>query len=345
MIKKMKQRTKIALCVSALLILVIAASFSFKSLDHVYEKDCSFTVKVEDKAASSDFAAMKVFVEKSGYYVVCVQCGSEDEGLPVNGVLIRDSNGKIVDAGSGQRCDIEFQPAYYEKGEYSVEIKSLDSREEYEKFVENYIGESGTVSDYVDCSADGIYHPKCHVEFYVEDTTVRNIGILYGVMAGIVLVFLMLSIINKDDANGIKYDERQELARGRAFKIGFFTEMIGICAYILIKAMDVSVPMDDEVTVSVILFIGIAAFVTSSIVNDAYFTMTEDKRKVIIFFCLIATTNIIVAIINAVDGKLVVNGKLTISSINLMCAILLTYVMVVMLVKYFRDKGADDEES
>ena len=51
------------------------------------------------------------------------------------------------------------------------------------------------------------------------------IGVIVGVAVGLVLTFLLIRYSRTDKKIKPKYDERQELIRGRGFKYAFYTRL------------------------------------------------------------------------------------------------------------------------
>ena len=95
-------------------------------------------------------------------------------------------------------------------------------------------------------------------------------GFCCGFIA-VVIVTLIIANIKRKKNTYTEYDERQVLARGKAYKSAFFV-LIG---YIIVCAL-VNVLEINWAELSVQMFIGLffstAVFVGISIFNDAYFT-------------------------------------------------------------------------
>jgi hypothetical protein len=146
---------------------------------------------------------------------------------------------------------------------------------------------------------------------------------LLGALFGLLLVFILLS--------KKKYDERQALIRGKAYMISFFI----MIAYYTIYGF--STILQDKLDTSTAMFIGvlIAAAIHFSycIWKDAYFSLNEDKKKMMIAFVSISIFNLVIGLGNLFHGEIIVDGVITYHILNLLCAILFLYLFIVLLVK------------
>ncbi len=147
--------------------------------------------------------------------------------------------------------------------------------------------------------------------------------VLFGVLFGLLLAFILLSTK--------KYDERQALIRGRAYMISFY---IMIAYYIIYGFSSI---VEDKVDKTTVMFTGIIIAVayhfSYCIWKDAYFPLNEDKKKMMITFVGIAIFNLLPGLGNLFHGKIFVDGVITYHCLNLLCAILFMYLVIVLLVK------------
>lgn len=182
-----------------------------------------------------------------------------------------------------------------------------------------------------------VYHySKCMVnkeEGVCDMNVTLLVSIIMGLMIGILLVFVLLIITKKDGNIKCKYDERQTAVRGKAYKISFFLLLIYNILYGLCSTVIEKMPIDSLTVMFIGIIIALAFHVTYCIWKDAYFSLNEDKRKLMIVFILIAILNLAIGIGNLVSGYIIVDGVLTYHCVNLLCSILFVLLFLVLLVK------------
>lgn len=179
------------------------------------------------------------------------------------------------------------------------------------------------------------------------------LGMACGVIAGLAFVALMMWLIRKAGGRfGCKnkensFDERQLLARGQAYKYAFFTLLCYISLVGLLKELaDVSLLMSFAgMWIGVCL--SIAVFAIICILKDAYMNLYENAKGVIMMFSAVGLMNVLVGIrIFTGDKKLVVNGTLSMDSINAITGVLFLVILIVFAgrVIYNNRQLEEDEE-
>lgn len=167
-----------------------------------------------------------------------------------------------------------------------------------------------------------------------------------GLTTGIICALIILVIvwkINKKLMKG-KFDERQELVRGRGYKYACFTLLIMLALDLLAEAydfFDASV-FTREIAIFFMIIIGVMVYAVYCIKNDSYFGIGTDTRTYRVVMWILIVSQLIKAAIGFIEGVLV-NGKLdfgTFSSLLFVAAF-----MVIMAALYVRKRQADAEES
>ena len=159
-----------------------------------------------------------------------------------------------------------------------------------------------------------------------------------GFCVGILVVSVICLIIRKKECNG-KYDERQKAIQGVAYKFGFFA----ICAYLIINSficMEIGewLPMLDMNFIG--LCFGIVCYAGYSIFNDAYISLNSKPLKFILFMSFVAVINYACFFINYMTGDTSYETYL----LNLVCAVLLTVVCIMLIIKVIIDKHNEKKE-
>ena len=164
-------------------------------------------------------------------------------------------------------------------------------------------------------------------------------GLACGVFVAVLaLAFARRRIYGKAFGSSNRvYDERQQLARGEAYKAAFYTAMLWMAVSALIRDwMDTSVQMTMGIRLSVCVF----AFVC--IKKDAYLSLRERPARCIRWFLLIAAVNLFPTVVNLVHGNpFIENGVVTHRATNLIVAVML---LVVTLATVLRQRQIRMEE-
>lgn len=170
------------------------------------------------------------------------------------------------------------------------------------------------------------------------------LGIGTGVVVGLLLVAIILRLTKTDGSMRCKYDERQMLARGKAFKYAFFTLVLCDAAYAfgfaiepMVLVMDVSAYM-----IAAILFSALI-YVSYCIWNDAYFSLNENRGRMTIIFGILGLLNLVLGIRSLMDGRGIEDGKLNVNACNLFVGITFVGVFLVMGIKWLNSRESDEE--
>lgn len=138
-----------------------------------------------------------------------------------------------------------------------------------------------------------------------------------------------------------KYDERQILARGKAYKASFLITIaiIIIDGYMMERGNMVLASMAGQI---LLMLIGVAIFATICIANDAYMTIKEQPKAFNISGIIILVMNLVFSY-DLLAGKAnwLEDGRLSTDTTNFMCAITFLIILAVYNVKRLMDR---DEE-
>lgn len=157
------------------------------------------------------------------------------------------------------------------------------------------------------------------------------LGLACGIfVAAMVLVFVRRRIYGKAFGRSDEtFDERQQLARGEAYKAAFFAAMGWMVVGALVRdLLDTSVQM----TLGICLSVGVFALVC--IKKDAYLSLRDKPKSCIRWFLTLALINLVPFAINLVQGKAIIeNGIVTHRTTNLIVAVLLLVVSVAVVLR------------
>ncbi len=169
-------------------------------------------------------------------------------------------------------------------------------------------------------------------------------GIFTGVVLALVIAAVLMRFTKKDKKEKFTYDERQKAQRGVGYKYAFFTLIIYNVVYGILD-MTLAVKWAETFTAMMIgVLLAVLVHVVYSIWNECYFSMNEEPKKVLILFGFISVVNIIIAVMQGVNGELIVNGMLSNSCANLLVAVMFGVILIALAAKSQQKKREVEEE-
>lgn len=169
----------------------------------------------------------------------------------------------------------------------------------------------------------------------------HSIAYVLGIVAGIAMVVVMgiiSKVVFKKSLFSCKFDERQELVRGRAFRYGFFT----MIAYFLVFGVTVEIMGRNIISVGIVCIlgaaIGIMVFVVYAIWHDAYYALKENPTRFSMLFAAFMILNLIAGIRRFTDHEA---GESKVS-MNLIFAVVFFVILAAQLLKRIVDKKNEE---
>ncbi len=341
--------------ISIIIVLLALVGISFMTSGEIMgDVTQSGTVKVQDGVASpASMEGNSFTLEEEGEYVIYAQCENDSDGL-ITAFVVYDEDENIAFFCSGDEFEVESRDLELKAGDYKVELRYITNEEALSELMTEGKGEYYSEEEYT-FADNGTFDVK--VEYNIKEEGSMNLyyllGVICGVAFGLVLVALLVWLTRKlggkIDLEGKKgaYDERQMLARGVAYKYAFFTLMIGMVIISLLGEVAGIKLFMSMAGVWIVVCISLAVFATICIMKDAYMSLYENVKGVVIMFSAVALINIAVGISNFVDGvPLVENGVLSTRHVNLIVGILFVYILPVFIgrVIYNNKQLEKDEE-
>lgn len=160
---------------------------------------------------------------------------------------------------------------------------------------------------------------------------------ILGFCIGILAVAVISLIFSKKECNS-KYDERQKAIQGVAYKVGFFA----LFAYLIINGFVCSevgnwLPVFDMNFIGI--GVGVVCYAGYAIFNDAYISLNTKPLRFLLFLAIVAVINYICFFLNVNKGEIP-----DVYLANLICAILLTAICVMLIIKVIIDKVSAKKE-
>ncbi len=165
----------------------------------------------------------------------------------------------------------------------------------------------------------------------------RASGLTAGLVVGLIICVFLFKYMNKDKKILTKYDERQEMARGRAYKYGFWATMAAAAVVMITDVAGISLA-SSFTKYFFIVFVGILVQISYSIWNDAYLGVNTNKKRLMIICILAGLFNLLGVIGSIKGGQFIVDGVVSDFGSNLMCCILLMLAGIELLIKDRLDK-------
>ena len=164
------------------------------------------------------------------------------------------------------------------------------------------------------------------------------VGIVVGILVGVGIVALLFKLKVMD----LTFDERQERARGQAYKYGFWTLMTCLLLY---GFSDMVLGRWCDVITGVMLCVAVAMVVFASvcIVKDAYLSLKEKPRTVMTLLAVVSVLNLAIGAMNWKNGRVFRDGILTYSAANGICGVMILTILVIYVVNYLLGKREDAE--
>ena len=155
------------------------------------------------------------------------------------------------------------------------------------------------------------------------------VGIVVGILVGVGIVALLFKLKVMD----LTFDERQERARGQAYKYGFWTLLTCLLLY---GFSDMVLGRWCDVIAGVMLCAGVALvmFASVCIVKDAYLSLKEKPRTVMTMLTVVGSLNLFIGVMNWKNGRVMENGILTFAAVNGICGAMVLVILVIYVVNY-----------
>ena len=168
-----------------------------------------------------------------------------------------------------------------------------------------------------------------------------QIALALGLCAGLVVSIFLVALLFRVKVLDMHFDERQERARGVAFRYGFYTMTVCLLAY---GFSDLVYHWCDALVGCVLcVFAGIAVLAVTAIRHDAYLGLYERPRQIMVLFAVVAIVNLSIGVIHLLDGGTVVNGVLTFRVVNLLAGILAAVILAAYTLRCLYQQETEED--
>lgn len=349
----MSKKKKIILAtVVAMVAMVVVMALFIAGVLRVPTTDIQITtnVTVEDGVATPGQIERELVIKDTDTYTMYAAWETEQPGL-ITGCLITNEDGETIKYFSAESVTMSGGKMEWEAGTYTVQLRFLTNPETKRDFFE----ESGLVAEEMDVppkeedtyeyAQNGTWDMTYEFQWMEEDAPLQT-GVVLGMIFGLILVVLLLTLTKKGEDTKCKFDERQELARGRGFKYAFFFMLICNLALFMLEGMEMISGWLVANQVAVVSILGIVVYACYCIWNDAYFALNENRTFLLVVFAIAGVVNLILGIGGIVASTSTDNSAHRVeqpfTGLNLLCGIMLMILMGTMLLKKVLKDGKDE---
>ncbi len=324
------------------------------------------TIEVKDRVAYPASNSIDFKVDKAGEHTVyfsLIPEGYDKDTLGnvklsnlgfITTLVITDSSDNVVYSSSQSAAFLDTV-IFLEPGNYKVTFYYFTDEDEFYNYASTYICGSKEASQmskdinfpsFIENGTTVFNYEFCCLS-KEKDLVFPSIMLGWGMVVGLLIAMLITEFIFFGKDGEKKYDERQILEQGKAFKIGFFTLMIIVEALIILNMTGIATIADYPVFYQLAVFIGLGVYVVYCIWHESYFAINEKSTRVLIFFAFIAIFNLVISIFNFVNGLMIVDGRITFRVLNIFCTLLFLVVFAALLLKRIanaKSASSDDDD-
>ena len=360
-----KKMTTITICLIAALVLgIIILPFGFKEdvfkgnyLRSNWSCDITLTNGITDPGHSvTDFT-----VDKTGEYSFSYSWMPEGINSKniyslnpsvyrfVTTMHITDSEGNIVYNTCGGAVTVDTK-LMLSAGSYRITYSYFTDRDAFTAYAKEYLCsalEAEELADDIDFNALG--GDGSLTLAYSLTLRRNNDNIAFSIWIFLIIVLMMVLLGLFLQARTAKaFDERQEIERGRGFRIGFITFAVSLFLVMMIDILNILPMVHSHVLYTAAFFPGLVSYVLYCIEHEAYLALNEKSTGVTIGFIFVGIGNALAAFTNAASGKMMSGGKLDLPVINALCAVIFILIlpaaMISKKISSSKETGTDDDD-
>lgn len=327
---------------------------------------CKETYTVENGVVKGNVPHFKFDVPEDGEYYIeysWMPEGTDPDDMPsmdpssvkaITAIRITDPEGQNA-FGTSAGALKSSTTNYLTKGTYNVTFMQFASRDAYVEYAKEYLCASADAEMWADgfdfdaYSVDG----ECTMEYSIAYNSVNSAGVINLIYFLIVIAFtiavtvLIMIMVSGGDLRS-RYDERQILEQGKAFKLGFYTTIVTLGLFITADLFGIVSMIEPYALYGSAIFIGLMAYVVYCVWHEAYFALNQRTVPVMIMLGAIALLNIFISVTNIVTGRIIENGRVTLRVLNVLCAVVFLVLFATVLLKKIsnaKDDADEDDDS
>ena len=170
--------------------------------------------------------------------------------------------------------------------------------------------------------------------------TAMALGFVTGILIVAIVCTVMAKMAKKKGCVGRgKYDERQQIARGKAFTWAYAVLLVYLAVWMVFRTMEIPFFMEGA-SVIIGALLSIAVFVGYSIFHDAYFKASESPRTWLIIISAVSLLNLGIGMGKLLRGETIADRLY--NNFNLFVGALFVVVLACVVVKRTLDRREED---
>ena len=164
--------------------------------------------------------------------------------------------------------------------------------------------------------------------------------VFFGLMVVLVVIGLAVGKLAGKKLGKAEFDERQQLARGKAYKAGFYTLLAGLLAVYLLPNLTEWQPKDPALLPFAVICIGVTVFACVAVANDAYLGIRQNPHTMLLVMGIVVVCNLLAGF--SVMRSDFPNGITVQNSMNFIIAAMGLIILTALMVRL--RMAARDEE-
>ena len=165
--------------------------------------------------------------------------------------------------------------------------------------------------------------------------------VFLGLMAVMVIIGLVVGKLAGEKLGKAEFDERQQLARGKAYKAGFYTLLAGLLAVYLLPIFTEWQPKDTALLPFMAICVGVTVFACVAVANDAYLGIRQNPRVMLLVLGIVAAGTLLAGF-SAMESVGFADGVTVENSMNFIIAAMGLIVLTALAVR-LRAAARDEE--
>lgn len=157
---------------------------------------------------------------------------------------------------------------------------------------------------------------------------------------------LLIPLMKKDRSWSNKYDERQRIAQGNGYRIGFWFLFACCMVYAFLEACDITLSVTAGMFLFLAAMLAVMIYSIYCIHTEAYYAVNDNKGRWSITFLVIMAANLVLGIVGLLSGQVKFDGRIHFDGfLNLVCGGMLVIVFFALLLhRIFTEKKEEQEE-
>lgn len=170
----------------------------------------------------------------------------------------------------------------------------------------------------------------------------NTVPFIWFALAVVVCLLIMISF-RKSKSISDKFDERQLIGRGQAYRLAFFTLLGYTAVYACLDSAGVKW-CETAAGLIVGVFVSVTVFAVTAICRDALVGIRGDSKSVLILWSIVIFVQLVCFALDCAERKVIENGVLTLSVVSLVNAVCFIIILAVYLVHEKKAKLPEEEE-